>query len=75
METVIDLGEVRAEVQQVGRFDYRISVRSAAAGPPAGSWYRFGRARAERKASLELLRYIRRRDWAVGPVVVFRAAG
>jgi len=73
--TMIDGGEARAEIQQVGRFDYSISIRTSAAAQPADRWYRFGRARAERKASLELLRFVRRREWEAGPVVVYRAGG
>jgi hypothetical protein len=74
MSTIIDCGEVCAEIQQVGRYDYSISIREGADGPPLDSWYRVGRARAERKASLELMRYVRRREWDAGPVVVFTAA-
>lgn len=74
MSTIIDCGEVCAEIQQMDRFDYSISIRVGADGPPVASWYRFGRARAERKASLELMRFVRRREWDAGPVVVFTAA-
>jgi len=92
MGTIIDGGEACVEIQQVGRYDYSISIRPGAGGPGAGGpgaggagvaatgtdarvgpWYRLGRARAERKASLELLRYVRRREWDAGPVVVYRA--
>ncbi|HKT57952.1 MAG TPA: hypothetical protein VJR25_14405 [Microbacterium sp.] len=75
MSTIIDGGEVCAEIQQVGRFDYSISIRTGTDGSAAEHWYRIGRARAERKASLELLRWVRRREWEAGPVVVYRAAG
>ncbi|KHK95351.1 hypothetical protein LK09_19470 [Microbacterium mangrovi] len=74
MSTIIDCGEVCAEIQQVGRFDYSISIRAGAGDPPLDTWYRLGRARAERKASLELMRYVRRREWDKGPLVVFTAA-
>jgi hypothetical protein len=73
MNTMIEGGGARAEIEQVGRFDYSISIRSDAAGPPVDRWYRFGRVRAERKASLELLRYVSRLEWEAGPVVVYRA--
>lgn len=75
MSTIIDGGEVCAEIQQVGRFDYSISLRDGAETSSTQQWYRLGRARAERKASLELLRWVRRREWESGPVVVYRAAG
>jgi hypothetical protein len=75
MSTVIDGGEVCAEVQQVGRFDYRITIFSGAGDSAPEYWYRLGRARAERKASLELLRFVRRREWEEGPVVTYSAVG
>jgi hypothetical protein len=75
MSTVIDDGEVCAEVQQVGRFDYRIAIVSRVDASPAEYWYRIGRTRAERKASLELLRFVRRREWESGPSVIYRTVG
>lgn len=76
MTTMIGDLDLRAEVEQVGHFDYCISLHEGvASGVPVDRWYRFGRLRAERKASLELLRYVRRREWESGPVVVYRVGG
>lgn len=53
--------EPRAEVQQIGRWTYRVSVIHGICswGPDGYGWHVLGRRRAARKARKALARYLR----------------
>lgn len=61
-----------AEIQQVGRWTYRVSVSHGLLtyGPDGYGWHILGRRRAERKAERALARYIRKQAREAEVVVV-----
>jgi hypothetical protein len=58
---MIDGEPPRAEIEQVGRWIYRIAIIHGmmSYGPDGYGWHRLGRKHAESKARRELARYLR----------------
>lgn len=64
--------EAHAEIRQVGRWTYRVSIHDGCLvyGPDGYGWRVWGRRRAERKARRELAQYLRREEHVAERVII-----